>query len=132
MPTTGPPTADVHPHVRRAFFWTPRLLTVAFAGFLGVFALDVLTMPLGPAEKAMALFMHLVPPILVLLVLVLVWRWDWPGAVLFPLLALVHLVSKWGQLDLAGYVIIEVPLVLLGGMFFMSWLMRGAPRETLT
>lgn len=120
------------PHPRPVFFWAPRLITIAFAAFLSVFALDVFGMPVGPAQKVMALFIHLIPVMLVLLVLALVWRWEWAGALLFPALALVHLFSKWGQLDLAGYVIIEVPLLLVGGLFLMSWLTRDTPRESVT
>lgn len=123
---------ELHPHVRHTFSWLPRLLGIAFAAFLGVFALDVLGMPLSASEKAVALFMHLVPMMLVLAVLALVWRWEWAGAVLFPALAFVHLIAMWGRLDVTGYIVIEVPLLLIGGLFLMSWLTRGRPSEPLT
>jgi hypothetical protein len=130
--STSPKADELHPNVRHTFFWLPRLLGIAFAAFLGVFALDVLGMPLSASEKAIALFMHLVPMMLVLAVLALVWRWEWAGAVLFPALAFVHLIAMWGRLDISGYVVIEVPLLLIGGLFLMSWLTRGRPRESIT
>lgn len=104
--------------------WTPRLLGLAFAAFLAIFALDVFTMRLTTGERVVALLMHLIPTGIVLLTLALVWRREWIGAVVFPLLAVAHLVSKWGQLDLSGYAIIEAPLLVIGAMYLASWRTR--------
>lgn len=104
----------------RALCWTPRILSLAFAAFLSLFALDVFQLRLTAAEKAFALVMHLIPALMVLAVLALVWRRAWIGAILFPLLAVVHLVWSWGRLAWSGYVVIEAPLVLLGVLFWMS------------
>ena len=112
--------------IQRLLFWAPRLFCIAFAAFLGIFALDVFDMPLGPVEKAFALMMHLVPSAIVLAALAIVWRWEWVGALVFPLLAGFHLVSFWGRLHVSGYAVIEVPLVLLGILFLANWRSRRA------
>ena len=121
-----------HSPVRLSWSWLPRTAAIAFAGLLGVFALDVFSMPLGPAEKAVALFMHLVPPVLVLLALALVWRREWAGAVLFPALAIAHLFATWGRLDLTAHLVVELPLFLIGGLFLTSWFTRGSHAQRTT
>lgn len=105
----------------RCLYWTPRILCILFAGFLAVFALDVFEMQLGFWQTALALLMHLIPTGLILLGLIIVWRREWIGAVLFPLLAALHLWSMWGRLDWSAYALIEGPLVLLGILFWLNW-----------
>jgi hypothetical protein len=110
----------------RLLFWAPRILCFAFAAFLAIFALDVFDMHLGPARTALALLMHMIPSLIVLAILFLVWNREWIGAILFPLLAVIHYVSKRGELDPVGYAAIEVPLLVLAFLFWMSWRTRGA------
>ena len=83
--------------MKRVMFWTPRIICIAFAAFLAIFALDVFDMPGGFWYKALALVMHLIPAGMVLIVLAIAWRREWIGAVFFPLLAILHLVTKWGN-----------------------------------
>ena len=68
---------------KRALFWTPRALSIAFIAFLSVFALDVFDEHLGFWQTALALAMHLIPVFVLIAVLVLAWRWEWIGAALF-------------------------------------------------
>ena len=96
---------------KRLVYWTPRILCIAFAAFLAIFALDVFGMPMSLPNK--------------LLALVIVWRREWIAAVLFPLLAVFHLATKWGQLDWSAYAIIDGPLVLLAVLFLLSWRNRA-------
>lgn len=114
--------------MKRLVFWTPRIMCIAFAAFLAIFALDVLSMPGGVWYKARALFVHLIPTGMVLIVLVIAWRREWIGAVVFPLLAIVHLVTNWGQLHWSAYAIIDGPLLLLGILFLVNWRMRAVLR----
>ena len=67
----------------RALFWAPRLLTVLFILFLGLFALDVFSEGYGPWETVVALFMHLIPHMILAVILIVAWRWEWVGAVFF-------------------------------------------------
>lgn len=106
---------------KRVLYWTPRIIGLAFAAFLGIFALDVFSMPVDIGHKALALLMHLIPTGMVLVALMIVWRREWVGAVLFPLLAVVHLVPTWGRLDWSGYALIDGPLLLLGILFWVNW-----------
>lgn len=110
-------------------YWTPRILCIAFAAFLSIFAMDVFSMPVDLWHKSVALVMHLVPTGIVLIALMIVWRREWIGAVVFPLLAILHLVmTKWGQLHWSGYAVIEGPLFLLGVLFLLNWRNRATLR----
>lgn len=110
--------------MNRLLFWIPRIAALGFAGFLAIFALDAFSGHGGPSQLAVALTMHLIPPIAVLGALALAWRHEWIGAILFPLLAVSHLGSAWGRFEWSAYAIIEGPLLLLGILFWINWRAR--------
>jgi hypothetical protein len=105
---------------KRLLYWTPRILCIAYAGFISIFAMDVFSEPLALWQKALDLALHLIPTAIFLAVLAVTWRREWIGALLFPLLAVLHLVSKWGQLHWSAYAVIEVPLLVVGALFLVN------------
>ena len=109
---------------QQLIYWTPRILTMAFAAFLSIFALDVFSEPLGVLDKAVALFMHLIPSLMVVAILAVIWRREWLGAIIFPLLATLHVVSMHGRLHWSAYAVIDGPLLLLAVLFLLNWLDR--------
>jgi len=117
---------------KRLAYWTPRVLCIAFAAFLSIFALDVFDTPGGFWQKSLALAMHLIPTAVVLAALAVAWRYEWIGAILFPLLAILHLVTAWGRLHWSAYVVIEAPLLLLGALFLVNWLNRATLRPSVS
>ncbi len=82
---------------KRFVYWTPRVLCIAFAAFVSIFATEVFSMPVDLAHKILALMMHLIPTAMILITLAIVWRREWIGAILFPLLAVLHMMTKWGS-----------------------------------
>mgnify|MGYP001828586396 FL=1 len=110
--------------VKRLLFWIPRLLGLLFAAFITLFALDVFGEGYGLWETIVALFMHLLPTILLLLVLVLAWRWEWAGGSLFIALGLAYLWLAWGKFDWITYLIVSGPLFLVGALFLINWRFR--------
>jgi hypothetical protein len=111
-------------------FWTPRLFVIAVASFMAVFALDVFDMPLPPLQKLAAFVIHLLPAAIVVAGLVLMWRHEWVGAAFFPLLAMVHLAARGVHLRPAMALLIELPLLLLGALFWVNWRHRAQRNET--
>lgn len=109
-----------------ALYWLPRLLCVAFAGFLSLFALDALDAHGGAWQSAVVLFAHLLPTLAVLAVLAVAWRREWIGAVLFPLFAIAHVIASRAHLHWSAYAIIDAPLILLGVLFWINWRRRFA------
>jgi hypothetical protein len=109
-------------------FWVPRILTLLFAIFLSLFALDVFNEGYGFWKTLLALFMHLIPTWLVLGALAVSWRWEWVGAVLFTSLGLWYIIMAWGRFHISAYLVISGPLFLLGALFLLDWLYQSRLR----
>jgi hypothetical protein len=112
------------PTLKQILFWAPRVLSLLFATFISIFALDVFNESHGFWQTALALLMHLIPTIILLALLAVSWRWEWVGGVVFPALGLIYLVNSWGRFHWSAYVLIAGPLFLLGTLFLLSWRQR--------
>ncbi len=118
------------PPIRQLLFWLPRALTILFALFLSLFALDVFDEGYGFWGTVFALFTHLIPTWIVLLVLALSWRWEWVGAILFVALGLLYAYFAVGRGHPEWTLVISGPLFLVGGLFLLNWLCRKQLRAT--
>ena len=112
--------------VRRLLFWLPRVLCIAFALFVSLFALDVLNAGLGLWQTIPALSMHLIPTAFVVVVLALSWRWEWVGGILYIAAGILYLIEARHHPD--WVVVISGPLFLVGTLFLLNWLKRGEIR----
>jgi hypothetical protein len=108
----------------RWLFWAPRVLGVLFAGFVSIFALDVFGQGYGFWGTIAALFMHLIPTMIVLVALAIAWRWEALGGILFIALGAWYLTS-WPRFHWSAYLAISGPLVLIGGLFLIRWTSRA-------
>ena len=117
---------------RRLLYWTPRVLTILFALFVSLFALDVFGEGYTPWETVVALVMQLVPTFLILIVLAVSWRWEWVGAILFVALGVAYLVIFGDEVDWGAFLFISGPLFLLGVLFGVNWLLRDRLRARTT
>ncbi len=100
--------------------WVPRALAIAFALFLGVFALDVFQEGYALGPLLLALLMHLVPSMLVLLALGVAWRWSRWGGWLFIALGAAYMAIFWHPARWPAYLIISGPAILIGVLFLLS------------
>jgi hypothetical protein len=114
--------------VRAKLFWAPRILTILFALFLSVFALDVFAETNGFLQTLTALVLHLMPTFLVVVLLVLAWRWELIGVIAFAGLAITYIVVMWGRFPWVTYAAISGPLLLISVLFFLSWRQRFRAR----
>lgn len=114
--------------VRGVLFWAPRILTILFALFLSVFALDVFAETKGFLQTVTALVLHLMPTFLVVVLLMLAWRWELIGVIAFAGLAITYIVVMWGRFPWATYATISGPLLLISVLFFLSWRQRFRAR----
>jgi hypothetical protein len=114
--------------VKKLLYWTPRMVTLLFAGFVSIFALDIFGMGLPLGKMMFALAMHLIPTALILLSLLIAWRWEWVGTLLFGALGVTHLVLKGGLLPFSDLFIVAGPCFLLGILFLLSWIFRDEIR----
>ena len=110
---------------RGVLFWAPRILTILFALFLSVFALDVFGETKGFLETLTALVLHLVPTFFVVVLLVFAWRRELIGVIAFAGLAVAYVVVMWGRgFPWVTYVMISGALLLISVLFFLSWRQR--------
>ncbi len=112
----------------RLLFWVPRGLAILFILFLGLFALDVFGQGYTFSETAVALFMHLIPNMILGIILVLAWKWEWVGAVLFAGLGLFYILWAWGNFPVSVYFVISGPLFLVALLFGIGWVHRAKIR----
>ncbi len=102
--------------------WAPRALATAFILFISLFALDAFEGQQSFGEKALSLFMHLIPTWTCLLVVALSWKREWLGSLLFSGLAVIYAVWAWGHPS--WILAIGGPLVLLAVLYAVAWRMR--------
>lgn len=124
----GAPLTGTQQPLARLLCWAPRALSLLFAGFLSLFALDVFGAGYGFWETLLALAIHLIPSALILLVAALAWRWEWLGALAFAAMAAWYVVSTGGRQHWATYLVIVGSLLLLAALYLLSWWWRSAQR----
>jgi hypothetical protein len=120
---------------KRALFWAPRALSIAFVAFLSLFAMDVFGHHLGFWRTAQALTMHLIPSFVLIVALILAWRWEWIGAATYAvagLLYVIWVVSMSRPVPPASRLIwalsIAGPAFLIAALFLANWLKHGELR----
>lgn len=107
---------------RQMLFWSPRIISILFAAFISIFALDVFVEGRGALEATGALLIHLIPTAVILIALALAWRRDLLGAFAFTWLGVLYLLLAWGRLHWSAYLVISGPLFLIGILFLLNWL----------
>lgn len=100
--------------VRKLLLWSPRILGILIALFLGVFALDTI------GQGLPALLLHAAPTLLLLVVVAVSWRWEWVGGSMFIVLAVLVGVVAWAR-GAAWNLVICVPLLVVGVLFLWNW-----------
>jgi hypothetical protein len=113
-------------------FWTPRIATILFALFLSIFAGDVFEQGYGFFELILALFMHLIPTLLILIILAVSWKWEWVGGILYIALGVYYIIISWNRFEKDVLLIIPTPLIILGILFLIGWFKRAEIRLTKT
>jgi len=118
------------PSAARLLFWSPRILAVALAIFLSLFALEAFNQFHGFWRIALAFSMGLVPALIVLAVLAAAWKWEWIGAVAFALLAAIYCANALHRHFLSWPIFLGIPLPLLvvAGLFLVNWMERAKLR----
>jgi hypothetical protein len=110
--------------LKHVLYWTPRILSILFALFVSLFALDVFGAGYSFWETLLALLIHLIPIYVILIVLAISWRWEWIGGALFISLAALYLVISWGQFPWSTYLVMSGPPFLVGILFIINWFYR--------
>ena len=107
--------------VRRLVYWVPRIALLAFAAFVGLFALDVLGAGDGFRDTLLALVIHLVPTAVLLAAAGLAWRRPWVGAVCSIGWSAWYLAESWGRFPMSVYALLAGAPFLVGALFALDW-----------
>jgi hypothetical protein len=105
--------------MKKALFWLPRILAIIFILFISIFALDVFSEYSG-LELLLALFMHLVPSLILVGLLIVAWKWEKIGGILFILLAIGFFIFFKGYEDLISALITTLPPLIIGILFLIN------------
>jgi len=85
--------------MNKFFYWTPRVLTIIFILFLGLFALDAFDGDESLVKKLGDFFIHLIPNLVLILILILAWKWEWIGTIAFILIGIAYIALFWGKIS---------------------------------
>lgn len=124
-------TQSIRQPWKRILFWTPRVLSILFALFVSLFALDVFGVGYSFWETVLALLIHLVPVYILLIGLAIAWRWEWVGALIFMGFAVWYVAMAWGQFQLSVYVMMAGVPFVVGILWLIDWLYRRELRATV-
>lgn len=111
----------------RALTWAPRIITLAFALFIAVFAVDVFGQGRPFGWVLIALIMHLIPSIVVGAIALVAWKYEWFGAVAAGLLALLYFLTKGAALPWYDTVFIAGPLAVVAVLYGMNAFRHRVP-----
>lgn len=114
---------------RRLLFWTPRVLGIAFALFISLFAMDVFEAHYPLPQLLVALGMHLIPTAFIVLALAVAWRWEWVGALLFLGLGVAYVLGTRSHFQWVACAAIAGPALLMGLLFLLNWRYRAELRR---
>lgn len=115
----------------RLLFWLPRILSIAFACFISIFALDVFNEHLSFLKTALALGIHLIPTFILVAAIVIAWRWEWVGAVIFGALGALYIAWILPSHHPDWILLIAGPALLVAGLFLADWIKRTEIRAAL-
>ncbi len=110
--------------MNKLLYWTPRILTIIFILFLGLFALDSFEGDQSMIKKIGGFFIHLIPNFVLILILVVAWKHEWVGTLAFIMVGIAYIIMFWGRFPFATYLIISGPLFLIAILFWVNWMNR--------
>lgn len=101
--------------------WSARVLGIAFALFISIFAMDVFSANDDFRDTLPALYLHLIPALIVMLFVIISWKRELIGGIFFTLLGILYIILEWGKFDWPAYVLIAGPMLILGILYFVGW-----------
>lgn len=109
--------------MNKIVYLAPRVLGLCFVIFLSLFSLDVFSESSG-WQTVVALFIHLLPSLILLLAVIIAWKYDLVGAVVFLAGAIFYIWSVGLGRHWTWYAFISGPAALVGVLFILSWFNR--------
>ncbi|MBX2892290.1 MAG: hypothetical protein KF734_15290 [Saprospiraceae bacterium] len=100
--------------------WSPRIIAIAFAGLLALFALDAFRMDKSLADQFGDFVVHLLPAGVTIGGLAVAWRHRLFGGILFLFLGIVFTFHFGTAQNIYNFLLISAPLFAAGALFLLS------------
>lgn len=100
--------------------WSPRIIALAFAALLALFALDAFEMNKSLAEQVGGFLIHLLPAFATIAILAVAWKYRVVGGFLFLLLGIVFTFYFGTASKISTFLLISAPLFAAGILFLIS------------
>ena len=119
----------MNPNLKNILYWTPRIGSILFCMFLGMFAFDTFDIAAPWYLLIGGFIIHLIPMFILFGGVALAWQHEWAGAIVFCGWAVWYLMSSPGfpasvYIELSG-----IPFVL-GCLWWYNWTHRDVLRRT--
>ncbi|MGD1006807.1 MAG: hypothetical protein ABR980_06215 [Ignavibacteriaceae bacterium] len=115
---------------KKIVYWSPRILSIAFILFLALFALDVFKEYSG-WNIIPALFMHLLPSLVLIVFIIIAWKYDLIGTAVFLFVAVSYVAMAGTHHHWSWYASISGPSVVIAILFLLSWFQKRNLKKDL-
>jgi fatty-acid desaturase len=106
----------------KMLLWSPRVLGILVCFFLSLFSLDAFGSGKSFLQALPDFAIHVAPVLLLLIVVAVSWRREWVGGLVFTGLAAVYAYDA--RSHTSWVFAISGPLLIVGILFFWSWIHR--------
>lgn len=101
-------------------YWTPRILSLLYVGFLCLFSLDGFN-EFNGLSTLFLLFMHLLIPLVVLVATIVAWKRDLVGTAIFFFFAVYYVYMVGLDRHWSWYASISGPALVIGILYLLNW-----------
>ena len=113
-----------------AVLWTPRILAIAFAFFLAMFAMDVYLEGNDFWQTSEAFVMHLIPSLCVIVILAIGWRRDGLSSIGFLILSIAYFIATSGWKSFPASLVLVLPSLGISLSFYARMRLLKHPKAT--
>ena len=106
--------------MNKTLHWAPRILSIIYIVFLSLFAMDVFGENYSFLETIGALFMHLIPSLILIAITFLAWKKEKIGGIIFILLSIIFTIFFKTYNDIITFLLISLPILITGILFLLN------------
>ncbi len=100
--------------------WLPRILAIALALFLSLFALDSFGEDLPLLEQVTGFLIHLAPVYMLVFATVIAWRWPMVGGVLFLAVGVMSMFWFNTYRNIITFLMVSLPVFIIGVLLLVD------------
>lgn len=104
----------------KILYWSPRILSILFVGFLCLFSFDGFT-EFNGWQTILAVAIHLLIPTVVLLGTIIAWKKDLVGTAIFFFFAIYYVYMVGLHRHWSWYTSISGPALLVSVLYLLNW-----------